>query len=91
MGPDDRVGLAGSLNQISGAHSAYLAAGGLGVLVGDGQLPVYRSENVIETYYALQLAKGLVATADYQFIGNPAYNGQRGPVHVFSGRMSARF
>ena len=89
--PDDRVGLAGSLNQISGAHSAYLAAGGLGVLVGDGQLPVYRSENVIETYYALQLAKGLVATADYQFIGNPAYNGQRGPVHVFSGRMSARF
>ncbi len=89
--PDDRLGIAGAINQISGAHSGFLAAGGLGVLVGDGQLPRYASENVFETYYALQLAKGVVATADYQLLGNPAYNGQRGPVHVFSGRLSARF
>ena len=88
--PDDRVGIAGALNQISGAHSGYLAAGGLGVLVGDGALS-YASENVIETYYALQLVKGVIATADYQFLGNPAYNAVRGPVHVFSGRLSARF
>ena len=88
--PDDRVGIAGALNQISGAHSGYLAAGGLGVLVGDGQL-TYASENVIETYYAFQLVKGIIATADYQFLGNPAYNAVRGPVHVFSGRLSARF
>jgi high affinity Mn2+ porin len=33
----------------------------------------------------------VVATADYQFLGNPAYNAQRGPVHVFSGRLGARF
>jgi hypothetical protein len=32
---------------------------------------------VLETYYALQVVKGVVATADYQFIGNPAYNAQR--------------
>jgi high affinity Mn2+ porin len=89
--PDDRVGIAGSINQISGAHSGYLAAGGLGVLVGDGQLTNYASENVFETYYAFKLVTGVVATADYQFLGNPAYNGQRGPVHVFSGRLSARF
>jgi high affinity Mn2+ porin len=89
--PDDRVGIAGSLNQISGAHSGYLAAGGLGVLVGDGQLPVYSSENVFESYYALKVVKDVVVTADYQFLGNPAYNAQRGPVHVFSGRLSARF
>jgi high affinity Mn2+ porin len=89
--PDDKVGIAGSINQISGAHSGYLAAGGLGLLVGDGQLTSYASENVFETYYAVQLVKGVVATADYQFLGNPAYNGQRGPVHVFSGRLSARF
>jgi high affinity Mn2+ porin len=88
--PDDRIGIAGSLNQISADHSGYLAAGGLGVLVGDGQLS-YASENVIETYYAFQLIKGVVATADYQFLGNPAYNAARGPVHVFSGRLSARF
>ena len=88
--PDDRIGIAGALNQISADHSGYLAAGGLGVLVGDGQL-TYASENVIETYYAFQLVKGVVATADYQFLANPAYNAVRGPVHVFSGRLSARF
>ncbi|CAN5909216.1 carbohydrate porin [soil metagenome] len=89
--PDDRIGLAGSRNQISGSHSGYLAAGGLGILVGDGQLPRYASENVLETYYALQVVKSVTATADYQFLANPAYNAQRGPVHVFSGRLSARF
>ena len=89
--PDDRVGIAGAINNIAAPHSAYLAAGGLGVLVGDGQLPSYTSENVIETYYALQVVKGVVASADYQFLGNPAYNAQRGPVHVFSGRLSMRF
>jgi high affinity Mn2+ porin len=59
--------------------------------VGDGQLPNYASENVFETYYALRVVKGVTATADYQFLGNPAYNAQRGPAHVFSGRLSARF
>jgi high affinity Mn2+ porin len=89
--PDDRIGIAGSINNISGPHINYLAAGGLGVLVGDGQLPVYASENVFEAYYGFRIAKGIVATADYQFLGNPAYNGQRGPANVFSGRLSARF
>jgi high affinity Mn2+ porin len=88
--PDDRIGIAGALNQISADHSGYLAAGGLGLLVGDGQLS-YASENVIETYYAFQLVKGIVVSADYQFLGNPAYNAARGPAHVFSGRLSARF
>ena len=88
--PDDRVGIAGAWNNISGDHSAYLAAGGLGPLVGDGAL-TYASENVFEAYYAFQLAKGIVVTADYQFLGNPAYNMVRGPVNVFSGRLSMRF
>ena len=88
--PDDRVGIAGAWNNISGDHSAYLAAGGLGPLVGDGALS-YASENVFEAYYALQLAKGIVATADYQFLGNPAYNLVRGPVSVFSGRLRMSF
>ncbi|HYX04099.1 MAG TPA: carbohydrate porin [Reyranella sp.] len=88
--PDDRVGIAGAWNNISGDHSAYLAAGGLGILVGDGAL-TYASENVFEAYYAYQIAKGIVITADYQFLGNPAYNMVRGPVNVFSGRLSMRF
>ena len=88
--PDDRVGIAGAWNNISGDHSAYLAAGGLGVLVGDGALS-YASENVVEAYYAFQLAKGIVATADYQFLANPGYNLVRGPVSVFSGRLRMSF
>lgn len=88
--PDDRIGIAGALNSLSADHSNYLAAGGLGVLVGDGAL-TYASEAVVETYYAFQVAKGVVATADYQLLVNPAYNAVRGPVQVFSGRLSARF
>ncbi len=88
--PDDRVGLAGALNMITPEHASFLANGGLGVLVGDGRLN-YRPEKVIETYYALQLFKGLIVTADYQLLVDPAYNADRGPAHVFSGRLHASF
>jgi high affinity Mn2+ porin len=30
-------------------------------------------------------------TADYQFIANPAYNADRGPVSIFSGRLHGEF
>ena len=89
--PDDRIGLAGALNMLSSNHSAFLAAGGLGPLVGDGQLPRYTPEKIIEAYYAAQLFKGFVATADYQLLIAPAYNADRGPAHVFSGRLRASF
>ncbi|HTE34945.1 MAG TPA: carbohydrate porin, partial [Reyranella sp.] len=71
-------------------ESRYIAAGGLGVLVGDGRLS-YASENVLEAYYGLQIANGLIITADYQLLINPAYNADRGPVHLIAGRLSARF
>ena len=88
--PDDVVGIGGALNMITADHASFLAVGGLGVLVGDGRLN-YAPEGIAEIYYALNVAKGLTATLDYQFINNPAYNTDRGPVHVFSGRLSARF
>lgn len=88
--PNDTVGVAGAVNMLTPEHVAYLAAGGLGILVGDGQLN-YAPEQILEAYYALQLAKGLVATADYQLLVNPAYNADRGPAHVFSGRFRASF
>ena len=88
--PDDRIGLAGALNMLTPDHASFLANGGLGVLVGDGRL-TYSPEKVIETYYAFQLFKGFVATADYQLLIDPAYNADRGPVHVFSGRLHASF
>jgi high affinity Mn2+ porin len=88
--PKDTIGVGGALNSISGDFTNYLAAGGLGILIGDGALS-YGSEVVAETYYSLHLAKGLYVTADYQFLANPAYNAVRGPVHVFSGRLMAKF
>lgn len=88
--PDDVVGLAGAVNGLSGDHRDYLAIGGLGPLIGDGAL-TYRQEKILEAYYALSIVKGTTLTADYQFISNPAYNADRGPVSVFSGRVHAAF
>jgi len=88
--PDDVIGLGGAINALSSDHRDFLAAGGLGPLIGDGALN-YRHERILETYYALALNKQLTLTADYQLITNPAYNADRGPVHVFSGRFHGEF
>lgn len=88
--PNDTVGLGGAINGLSNAHRDFLAAGGLGLLIGDGALN-YREEKIVETYYAYALSAALKMTVDYQFISNPAYNADRGPVHVFAGRVHAEF
>ncbi len=89
--PDDVVGLAGVVNDLSSAARAYFAAGGLGILIGDGRLPRYGSEEILETYYNAAISKNLMVTFDYQYITDPAYNPQRGPVSVFGGRIHAEF
>lgn len=86
---EDTFGLAGVKNDLSSAHRAYLAAGGLGFFLGDGQLPHYRSENSVETYYSMKVSKLLWTTFDYQRIANPAYNADRGPVSVWGIRLHA--
>jgi high affinity Mn2+ porin len=88
--PDDVIGIGGAINALSTDHRDFLAAGGLGPLIGDGQLN-YRRERILETYYAFALTKALTLTADYQLITNPAYNADRGPVHIFSGRLHGEF
>ena len=88
--PDDTFGLAGVVNEISRAHIAYFNAGGLGILIGDGQLPHPGPEQIIETYYSLPIGSWK-ATLDYQFILNPAYNRDRGPVSIFATRLHAQF
>jgi high affinity Mn2+ porin len=88
---DDMVGAAFVVDGISKDFQAYLAAGGLGVLVGDGQLPHYSSEVALETYYDAQLIKGINVALDYQFIANPGYNADRGPVSVLGFRLHGEF
>jgi high affinity Mn2+ porin len=87
----DRLAAAVVVNEASDERQAYLAAGGLGILVGDGRLPHPGAETVFETYYNLEVVKGLHATVDYQFIDNPAYNRDRGPVSVLAIRLHAQY
>jgi high affinity Mn2+ porin len=88
--PDDTFGLAGVVNGISSQHIAFLNAGGLGILVGDGMLPNPGLEQIIETYYRFPLSFWQV-TLDYQFVVNPGYNRDRGPASVFGMRLHAQF
>ena len=88
---DDTVGLAFETSAISKSGQAYLAAGGLGLLIGDGRLTRYGEEAVIETYYDAQIVKGLNAALDYQLIVNPAYNADRGPISVLGLRLHGEF
>jgi high affinity Mn2+ porin len=88
--PDDRIGVAGAVNALSPEHRDYIAAGGLGILIGDGMLN-YHHERILETYYAMRVLKGLTMTFDYQYMVNPAYNADRGPISIFSGRLHGEF
>jgi high affinity Mn2+ porin len=88
--PGDSIGLAGAINALSPEHRAFIAAGGLGILIGDGALN-YQTERILETYYSLALVKQTALTFDYQFIMNPAYNADRGPVSIFTARLHSDF
>ena len=88
--PNDRIGAAGVIEGLSPEARAYFAAGGLGILIGDGALN-YRPEKILETYYSYNLNAWSSVTFDYQFVGDPAYNADRGPVHIFAGRYHAEF
>ena len=89
--PDDTIGIAGVINNISGVHQAFFNAGGLGILIGDGQLPNPGLEEILEAYYSYAVTQATKVSFDYQFINNPAYNTQRGPVNAFSVRLHTQF
>jgi high affinity Mn2+ porin len=88
--PDDIVGFAGVINGLDKSHQQYFAAGGLGILVGDGQLR-YGAEKILETYYSYALTSSVKLSVDYQFISNPAYNMDRGPANLFAARAHWQF
>jgi hypothetical protein len=86
----DVLGIAAAVNDISQNHRDFLKAGGHGFIIGDGKLN-YGSEIIIETYYNAHLSTFFWVTLDYQFVNNPAYNKDRGPVHVFGIRGHIAF
>jgi high affinity Mn2+ porin len=88
---DDTVGAAFVVNTISHAGKDYLAAGGLGGIIGDGALVNSGPEQIFEAYYSAQIVKGLNVTGDYQLVNHPAYNRDRGPVNAIALRLHAQF
>jgi high affinity Mn2+ porin len=89
--PDDTVGLAGAANRISHQGKLYLAAGGLGGIIGDGQLPNAGPEQILEAYYRVAVLSFAHFAFDYQFINNPAYNRDRGPVSIFALQLHLQY
>jgi high affinity Mn2+ porin len=87
---NDTVGLAGILNGLSRVHRGFLAAGGTGILAGDGNLN-YGWEKAVEAYYDFQIWSTVHGALDYQFISDPAFNRDRGPVSVLGARLHWSF
>ena len=90
--PNDVFGLAYAQNGLSPSHQAFLAAGGIGFFVGDGALN-YRPEKIVEGYYSLglPLLKQSAVSLGMQYLRNPGYNADRGPVKVYAVRLHTEF
>ena len=86
----DRAGIAFLTNAIKKDHQNYLAAGGLGFLLGDGKLN-YGRENILESYYTTHVWRGIYLAPGVQHIVDPGYNRARGPVIVPSFRAHIEF
>lgn len=88
--PLDKVGVAFVSNAISKDHQFYLQHGGLGFLLGDGDL-TYGRENIVESYYNLHSWRGVYYALGASYITDPGYNKSRGPVIVPSVRLHVDF
>ena len=87
---NDELGAAFVIDGLAPWHRRYLEAGGYGFLLGDGAL-AYGPELEGDVYYRAQITPELAFSGVYQPIINPGYNRDRGPVHVFSGRVRVAF
>ena len=59
--------------------------------MGDGRLSHPGQEQIVETYYSFAVFRYAHLTLDYQWINNPAYNRDRGPVSVYAVRVHAQY
>jgi hypothetical protein len=86
----DLFGVGCGVGWISDSHAKYLRAGGIDGFIGDGGL-TRGTERVIEAFYSLNVYGPSWLSADVQRISNPAYNIDRGPVTLLSGRIHSEF
>ncbi len=85
--PEDEAGVAVVASGIAVPHRRYFAAGGYGFIIGDGALLRYGPEILGEAYYRFAITHEISVGVNYQPVFNPAYNRDRGPIHIFSGRL----
>ncbi|HZE83312.1 MAG TPA: carbohydrate porin [Puia sp.] len=83
----DNIGIALLSDGLSGGHRDFLKIGGYGFMIGDGQLPNYGREGVAELFYESKLFTNCWLTLNYQLVGHPAYNKDRGPINLFAARL----
>jgi hypothetical protein len=86
----DSVGLGYAVGWLSKEHVQYLSMGGIDGFIGDGKLR-YRPEQVVDLFYSYNVWNTIWLTADYQFIANPAYNADRGPVNIYNAKIHIEF
>jgi len=91
--PLDTVGFAGVTGAAPKGAIAYLNAGGnlLETWEGAGNLTKAGPEKILEAYYNYQLNTAVNFNVDYQFVANPAFNTQRGPINVFGAKVHWQF
>jgi len=77
--PDDVIGAAFIASGISQANQNFLANGGVGILTGDGALN-YGPEKNVELFYDHKISRYFRSAVDYQFVDDPAFNKDRGPI-----------
>ncbi|MGO8933535.1 MAG: carbohydrate porin [Terracidiphilus sp.] len=87
---NDKAGVAFVSNAIKRDHQSYLHYGGLGFLLGDGNLR-YGREDIMEWYYNAHVWRGLFGTFGGTQIAHPGYNTDRGPVYVTTVRAHIDF
>jgi len=88
--PDDVLGVGVAWNGVNADHRDYLAASGLGFMLGDGAL-TYGAENVADVFYRFAPWKFFAVSAEAQRFTNLAFNRDRGPVSVWGLRFHASF
>jgi len=88
--PLDVTGIGLATTWISNEHAQYLSLGGIDAFIGDGRLVHVAPEELFEVFYSYNF-RAIWLAADYQFLAHPAYNADRGPEHVVSGRVHAEF
>ncbi len=76
---------------LSAVHALYLARGGVDFIIGDERLN-YGTERIWESYYTTKVpvdlsGAHLFVSVDAQYIVNPAYNRDRGPLWAWSLRL----